>query len=83
MGKVSMEWCPTPKMIADFMTKPLQGALFVNFGDLIMGITSMKDDVGQNPVMVWNRAKETCVPQGCVGRVHMPYLPNLTTLDVN
>ena len=31
MGEVSMEWCPTLKMVADFMTKPLEGALFVKF----------------------------------------------------
>ncbi len=32
-----MEWCPTKDMIADFMTKPLQGSLFKKFRDVIMG----------------------------------------------
>jgi hypothetical protein len=36
-GEVRVEWCPTKEMVADFMTKPLQGALFKKFRDLIMG----------------------------------------------
>ncbi len=27
-GKIRLEWCPTGDMVADFMTKPLQGANF-------------------------------------------------------
>jgi len=30
-GDVSLVWCPTGDMIGDFMTKPLQGALFWKF----------------------------------------------------
>jgi hypothetical protein len=30
-------WCLTDKMIADFLTKPLQGKAFVKFWDLLMG----------------------------------------------
>jgi hypothetical protein len=30
-------WCPMDKMIADFLTKPLQGKAFVKFWDLLMG----------------------------------------------
>jgi len=36
-GEVRVEWCPTNDMVADFMTKPLQGSLFRKFRDLIMG----------------------------------------------
>jgi hypothetical protein len=36
-GNVSLVWCPTGDMIGDFMIKPLQGALFHNFRDQIMG----------------------------------------------
>jgi hypothetical protein len=39
-NELSVEWCPTGEMIADFMTKPLQGALFKKFRDLIMGVIS-------------------------------------------
>jgi hypothetical protein len=36
-GNVSVEYCPTLDMIADFMSKPLQGQLFVKFKKMIMG----------------------------------------------
>jgi hypothetical protein len=35
--ELTVEWCPTGDMIADFMTKPTQGALFKKFRDQIMG----------------------------------------------
>ena len=35
--EVSVEHCPTDRMIADFFTKPLQGALFIKFRDVILG----------------------------------------------
>ena len=37
-GEVSIDWCPTGEMVGDYMTKPLQGALFRRFRDIIMGI---------------------------------------------
>ena len=37
-GKISPKWCPTGKMIADFLTKPLQGAMFHKFRDLLRGV---------------------------------------------
>ena len=43
MGEVRTEWCLTTKMIADFMTKPLQGAVFAKFRDIIMGKVQMSD----------------------------------------
>jgi hypothetical protein len=36
-GNLRVVWCPTDKMIADFLTKPLQGKAFVKFWDLLMG----------------------------------------------
>jgi hypothetical protein len=39
-GDVRVEWCPTKEMVADFMTKPLQGSIFTKFRDLIMGSLS-------------------------------------------
>lgn len=35
--RVSIDWCPTDAMIADFWTKPEQGATFARNRDLIMG----------------------------------------------
>jgi hypothetical protein len=42
-GDVSLVWCPTGDMIGDFMTKPLQGALFRKFRDQIMGVIPARD----------------------------------------
>ncbi len=43
MKEISIEWCPTKKMVADFMMKPLQGSHFRNLRDNIMGrVRSMK-----------------------------------------
>ncbi len=36
-GDLRVVWCPTDEMIADFLTKPLQGKAFVKFWDLLMG----------------------------------------------
>ena len=35
-GKISLEYCPISKMIADFYTKPLQGNMFTKYRDLIL-----------------------------------------------
>jgi Reverse transcriptase (RNA-dependent DNA polymerase) len=37
-GEVSIEHCPTKEMVADYFTKPLQGALFYKLRDYIMNI---------------------------------------------
>ena len=37
MKEVSIEWCSTKDMVADFMTKPLQGNHFKRLRDIIMG----------------------------------------------
>jgi hypothetical protein len=42
-GNVSLVWCLTGDMIRDFMTKPLQGALFQKFRDQIMGVVPAQD----------------------------------------
>ena len=39
----SARWCPTGDMTGDFLTKPLQGALFRKFRDLIMGVVDQPD----------------------------------------
>ena len=43
MNELSVHWCPTEDMIADFATKPLQGQLFYKFRDHIMGITPIEN----------------------------------------
>jgi hypothetical protein len=37
MKEISIGWCPTKKMVADFMMKPLQRSHFRNLRDYIMG----------------------------------------------
>ncbi len=44
MKEVEIEWCPPKEMVADFMTKPLQGSHFRRLCDLIMGMASIKKD---------------------------------------
>ena len=44
-GQVKVVWCPTGDMTADFYTKPLQGAMFRNFREKIMGVVSQPDPV--------------------------------------
>ncbi len=36
--EISTKWCPTGEMIADFLTKPLQGGMFWKLRDLLMGV---------------------------------------------
>jgi len=36
-GYMNVVYCPTEVMLADFFTKPLQGALFRKFRDVVMG----------------------------------------------
>lgn len=40
-GEISVEYCPTHLMLADFFTKPLSGKLFNSFRDIIMGYTNI------------------------------------------
>jgi hypothetical protein len=42
MKEVEIEWCLTKEMVADFMTKPLQGSHFRRLRDLIRGMLSIK-----------------------------------------
>ncbi len=42
MKEISIDWCPTKKMVADFMTKPLQGRQLIELRDYIMGRVSIK-----------------------------------------
>jgi hypothetical protein len=44
-GDLTVVWCPTAKMIADFLTKPLQGRMFIQFRDVLMGSVPMWYDV--------------------------------------
>jgi hypothetical protein len=61
-GDLSIEWCPTDEMIGDFMTKPLQGAKFRKFRDLIMGVTTKFGATGKRSrhrSVLGNNVKQT------------------------
>ena len=70
-GEIQVEWCPTKDMIADIMTKPLQGSLFRMFSDLIMGAISLKE---MQKILTHNRDQlqgfgtQVLVPKECVRR---------------
>ncbi len=36
-GHIELEWLPTKHMIADLLTKPLQGTLFISLCDQLLG----------------------------------------------
>jgi hypothetical protein len=37
MKELTIKWCPMKQMVADFMTKPIQGSHFRHLRDYIMG----------------------------------------------
>jgi hypothetical protein len=45
---IAIQYCPTKEMVADYFTKPLQGALFYKFRDQIMGVVPMDTIVGDH-----------------------------------
>ena len=45
--EVEVKYCPTDEMIADYMTKPLVGSKFKRFRDLIMNLSGISHQVGQ------------------------------------
>jgi Reverse transcriptase (RNA-dependent DNA polymerase) len=48
--ELTVEYCPTEQMVADFFTKPLQGSLFRRLRDIVMNIDPDQPDtpVGQD-----------------------------------
>ncbi len=55
-NEVQVKHCPTDEMIGDYMTKPLVGSKFKRFRDLIMNLSGIYHQVGQ---------------QECVGKKHL------------
>jgi hypothetical protein len=56
-GKLHVKWCPTGDMVADFMTKPLQGGNFYKFRDLIMGADPSKNRKHGRDVIASHKSK--------------------------
>jgi hypothetical protein len=47
-NEVSIKYCPTSDMLADFFTKPLQGAIFRKFRDVILNVADSPSQASQN-----------------------------------
>ena len=43
-GDIKVVFCGTEEMVADYLTKPLQGAVFRKFRDAIMGIKRSRSE---------------------------------------
>ena len=48
-GELDIVYCPTEMMVADFFTKPLQGALFRKLKSVIMGEIDVKTFLSMSP----------------------------------
>ena len=42
-GLINLEYCPTNEMVADYFTKPLQGATYKHIRAMVMGDTPCTD----------------------------------------
>jgi KUP system potassium uptake protein len=71
--RVSIEYCPTQDMLADFFTKPLQGALFYKLRKLIMGLPDdvpLASDPGETKKEIsFVNAQECVGPSGSSTRI--------------
>ena len=59
-GKLSVKYCPTLDMIADYFTKPLQGSLFRKLRDLVMGIIPANFEMYKRryrEISIWRKQK--------------------------
>jgi hypothetical protein len=56
---ITIRHCPTLQMTADFFTKPLQGALFQKFRDVLMGHKPMNTLAIATPMPLEERVRET------------------------
>ena len=60
-GDIQVKHCPTEKMLADYMSKPVQGSLFKKIRNVIMGwehISTLYDPTSSNEERVENKPSE-------------------------
>jgi len=70
-GRIKVRHCPTDKMIADYMSKPLQGKLFHLFRNVIMGwahINTLYDFFGTNEERVENNGSSPVINGASVSK---------------
>ena len=63
-GNLMIEYCPTNDMVADYFTKPLQGAKFQKFKAMIMGTDYHDPEWTKVPP---KKKKTSSQRQECVG----------------
>ena len=56
--EVEVRYCPTDEMIGDYMSKPLVGAKFKKFRDLIMNLSDIYHQIGQQECVGRKNVKE-------------------------
>ena len=56
---VRVKYCPTDELMADFMSKPLQGAKFLKFKHLIMNLSGKPDLFKEDPPPPMNKRSVT------------------------
>ncbi len=66
--ELTIEWCPTKQMVADFMTKPIQGSHFRHLRDYFMGrVCSSKPKIEAVSIDTKiNNKKKKVNGKGCV-----------------
>ena len=69
-GDIHLLYCPTEGMLADFFSKPLQGALFIRFRDMIMGHAA--------PPPVEDPSLRSCAAQEHVGSEKLDLTSNVS-----
>ena len=62
---IDVKHCPTERMIADFLTKPLQGKLFKYLRDIIMGLSPfpMEERVG-----LYENSNKKSIVEECISK---------------
>ena len=81
-GEITIEYCPTLAMLADYFTKPLQGAQFKAFRDRIMN-TNPRDAVGEDYRSVLNIVEGEHTTDGGWKRVQVkPRRARTSAIDV-
>ena len=75
---ISLEHCRTEVMLADFLTKPLQGSLFRRMRDIIMGITPFPSEerVGDYRKMNGESRLNSTSKKGSKGKKNNPHKNN-------
>ena len=68
--ELTVVYCPTKKMVADYFTKPLQGELFRKFRDQILGMATMESIPPVSPPLGHRSVLEIKNKTNCMPRAH-------------